>query len=650
MLSALVAVAFVVGAAPTRGQPAPYAVADTTPVATIEDAIRMVRIEDRYGTNGRFAAFSPDGSKFATVVWYGDLERNVNVYDLLVFDVARALAEPRRTPPPVLSVTFEGDTADQAATPIDQLTFLGDERTIAFLGTLDGEPRQVYAVDIETGAVRALTRHPSAVLAYAVDPDGRVRVYAAAAPDAADSARIDRLHGDGVSPYDESLFGNEYPLSVLAAVLTKARQLEIPRFFVPDDLSAEPLRVTRADELQENLPPETLLEAQAWSPDGASVVLSASLLPDVEGDRSAPDDWVEVSVPSLARSPVPVPARWSPVRWDAGTGDLILRRGDSIAAMRRRDGVWTPPRTVGGGFNPERQVVTNGRIAIGVVDSLTVPPELAALDLATGETTILTDLNPELRDRRYGEVEQLRFSTRLDPVSTGWLIRPVGYEPGRRYPLVVLLANEPERPGDRSYLIDGRHNLSGHAAQPLAAEGFVVLYIGGPPSGDVAEHVRVNVEEAVRALGRRGLVDTLRVGVSGWSRSAWYTDHLLIHSTLPFAAATQIDGGTVDYGARLRPYTDEELSRIRAPLLLEHHGLLQFAYAGAMADRLRTMGKAVDVLYFESAPHSTKQPRHRWRSLTTHLDWWRFWLQDREDPDPAKAAQYRRWRALRESR
>jgi dipeptidyl aminopeptidase/acylaminoacyl peptidase len=65
-----------------------------------------------------------------------------------------------------------------------------------------------------------------------------------------------------------------------------------------------------------------------------------------------------------------------------------------------------------------------------------------------------------------------------------------------------------------------------------------------------------------------------------------------------------------------------------------------------MADRLRAMGKPIDVLYFPTAPHSTKQPRHRWRSLTMHVDWWRFWLQGYEDPDPTKAAQYRRWRSF----
>lgn len=548
-----------------------------TPI-TVEDAIRMVRIQDRYGTDRRFIAFSPDGSRFAVVVWRGDLERNMNLYSLLVFDVEDALARPRTNPAPVLTIPFPGDSLDQAATPIVQLSFLADNRTVTFLGTLEGEPRQVYAVDAMNGEVRALTRHPGAVHGYAVDEDGTVLFYAAAVSDAADSARIERLRTDGASPYDAEAFPEVRPLTVAATVfLTRLRGGGALRYFEPAERpGGEPKLIA----------------------DPRAVRLRA---PSVR-EHAVPDDW-------------------SPVH---------------------------------AGFNSRRPVVSNGRMVVGVTDSPTMPPELAAHDLVTGETIVLTDLNPELRGRRYGAVEQIRFSTRFDSVSTGWLVRPVDYAPGRRYPLVVLLANERERPDDRSYLIDGRHNLSGHAAQPLAAHGFMVLFIGEPPSGRPGtlteiEVNRTNIEEAIRSLARKGYVDTLRVGVSGWSRSAWYTDQLLMRSDFPFAAASQIDGGGVAYDAGDRPYTDDELARIRTPLLMQAHGFIayQFVFQGAMADRLRAMRKPVDILYFPTASHSTTRPRHRWQSLTTHVDWWRFWLQDYEDPDPEKQARYERWRGLR---
>jgi hypothetical protein len=46
--------------------------------------------------------------------------------------------------------------------------------------------------------------------------------------------------------------------------------------------------------------------------------------------------------------------------------------------------------------------------------------------------------------------------------------------------------------------------------------------------------------------------------------------------------------------------------------------------------------------------HLKWQPAHRLAIYNRNLDWFRFWLQDIEDPDPAKAAQYAHWRVLRQ--
>jgi|GEM_PF-1176680 len=727
-----------------------------TPI-TIQDAINMVRIESNYGYDDKFLVFSPDGSKFATVVWHGDLERNVNVYSLLVFDTEEALANPRQRPRPIISIPFEGDESDQAASAITQLAILGDNRTVTFVGRLPGKVPQVYAVDIETGRLRALTDHPTPVKAYAVSDDGVLRLYAAAAPDPVDTARVNRILRDGISPYDRTVLPSAQHLLIVSYMMLQSGPDEVRQYFAPatrrggeprlifdssrsrrtkpsvweaasDTSTAAVPRLSIASErLLGNISEfsvdptgryallwpyilaehsiDTLVHAawndgnlfsrslaayyglidletgaieplldqlyvpylaaergQFWAPDGRSVLIR-SLLPldaptaaENEARAALPPAWLEVKVPSREYLQVPIPQGWSVIRWDAGTDELILRKADSLAVLQRVDGTWGTPRPIGvvAGFNRRHPAVTNGRVVIGIKDSLTVAPELAAYDLATGQHTILTDLNPRLRDRKYGEVELITFPTRYDSAAHGWLIKPVDYAPGRRYPLVVLHKDEIERPWDTSYLIDGAFNLSGHEIQPLAAAGMMVLFIGEPPSlrpyiESQEEGVRVmeNTEAAIRWLARQGYVDTLRVGISGWSRAAYYTDYTVIHSRFPYAAATQIDGGTAEYNDRIRPFTDAELGRIRTPMLLEPHGLSLIS-AGAMANRLKAMGKPVDILYFKTAPHSTKQPRHRVSSLGTHLDWWRFWLQDYEDPAPEKRTQYMRWRELRE--
>ena len=45
--------------------------------------------------------------------------------------------------------------------------------------------------------------------------------------------------------------------------------------------------------------------------------------------------------------------------------------------------------------------------------------------------------------------------------------------------------------------------------------------------------------------------------------------------------------------------------------------------------------------------HVLTNPVERMASQGLSVDWFRFWLQGYEDPDPAKAEQYKRWGELK---
>jgi hypothetical protein len=45
--------------------------------------------------------------------------------------------------------------------------------------------------------------------------------------------------------------------------------------------------------------------------------------------------------------------------------------------------------------------------------------------------------------------------------------------------------------------------------------------------------------------------------------------------------------------------------------------------------------------------HVITNPVERLASQGISVDWFRFWLQGYENPDPAKADQYKRWRELK---
>lgn len=54
------------------------------------------------------------------------------------------------------------------------------------------------------------------------------------------------------------------------------------------------------------------------------------------------------------------------------------------------------------------------------------------------------------------------------------------------------------------------------------------------------------------------------------------------------------------------------------------------------------------MIYYPRAEHNITMPWERLTSQGGAFDWFRFWLLGEEDPNPAKADQYERWREMRE--
>lgn len=90
------------------------------------------------------------------------------------------------------------------------------------------------------------------------------------------------------------------------------------------------------------------------------------------------------------------------------------------------------------------------------------------------------------------------------------------------------------------------------------------------------------------------------------------------------------------------------LDKITTPLLVVGEGPVSLVgmwqpYAG-----LHYLHKPVDLLMLNTDEHVLTNPAERMASEGGSVDWFRFWLKDEEDPDPAKIEEYARWRKLRE--
>src|SRR5439155_20998919 len=114
---------------------------------------------------------SPDGRLHAVVVKRGDVERNTNVYSLLVFKSEALFAGPK----PDTLLTLASSSNRPA---IGHVRWLAGSRSLVFLGEHPGELPQVYTLDLGTRQLTPRTSHATEISSYDTAPSGNSAVYA----------------------------------------------------------------------------------------------------------------------------------------------------------------------------------------------------------------------------------------------------------------------------------------------------------------------------------------------------------------------------------------------------------------------------------------------------------------------------------------
>jgi dipeptidyl aminopeptidase/acylaminoacyl peptidase len=183
-------------------------------------------------------------------------------------------------------------------------------------------------------------------------------------------------------------------------------------------------------------------------------------------------------------------------------------------------------------------------------------------------------------------------------------------------------------------------------------------------------------ESAIDNLDRKGLIDRNRVGITGFSVTFWYVTYTLTHSKHHFAAAALADGidfsyfqymlagrwvlsrndfeginGAPPFGNGLHTWLERSpaflMDKIETPLRIQTLNPQSLLSDWHWYTGLSRLGKPVEMIYIPDGTHILEKPWERMTSQQGNVDWYCFWLKGEEDPDPAKAEQYKRWRELR---
>lgn len=329
---------------------------------------------------------------------------------------------------------------------------------------------------------------------------------------------------------------------------------------------------------------------------------------------------------------------------------------------------------LGGGRDPASPCMLTEIHAYCVAAGAVSPPRIERIDLDDGVRSVLFDPNTQMRDLGGIRVEQLIWADTAGRTFTGKLLLPENAPPDP-IPLFITYYSCP------GFLRGGTGDEWPLA--PMAHAGIAALCINAARDGDPDDPVdryRValsGVRSVIELLAARGTIDRERVGMGGLSFGAEVTMWATMNSDL--LAAASIASGQIEPGyywlngvrgrdnhSLLRQYwglgaPDETPERwlqvspalntgsIQAPLLMQLPEQ-EAATVRELHARLSNSATPVELYVFPHESHVKTQPRHVYAANRRNFDWFRFWLQDYIDPDPAKAAQYRRWRTLAERR
>jgi dipeptidyl aminopeptidase/acylaminoacyl peptidase len=171
------------------------------------------------------------------------------------------------------------------------------------------------------------------------------------------------------------------------------------------------------------------------------------------------------------------------------------------------------------------------------------PGDLYRLSLFEGTEQRLTAVNQWLCDVELSKPEPLEFKAKDGWRIHGWILKPVGFQEGEKYPLVLEVHGGPHAMYANTFF---------HELQLLAAQGFVVLYTNPRGSngygqafveacrGDYGGRDYTDLMSAMDyALAHYDFIDPKRLGVTGGSYGGFMTNWIVGHTDRFKAAVTQ---------------------------------------------------------------------------------------------------------------
>ena len=297
---------------------------------------------------------------------------------------------------------------------------------------------------------------------------------------------------------------------------------------------------------------------------------------------------------------------------------------------------------------------------------------------------LVSDPNAWVREQvALGEEEEISWRSKDGKIVGGVLVKPVGYQPGKRYPLLVAIHGGPAA-------ADLLQFNGGYGAQTYAGQGWVILkpnYRGSTNYGEAHRNGIVgnyfppgfdDIMTGVDTLIALGIVDSSRMGAMGWSAGGHWSNWILTHTDrfkaissgagtsnwISMYAQSDVQRNRQYYLGNKLPYEDFDAYWNQSPLkyirnaktptmihVVEGDPRVPSPQSVELHMALKRLGVPTELYMYPGNSHGIPDPRNRYLKSVAENMWmdyyvlgsgkkfaWRDVLKSVEDDRPAAAA------------
>jgi dipeptidyl aminopeptidase/acylaminoacyl peptidase len=624
---------------------------------TIDQLISLKRVgSPAISPNGQWVAYTVretnwDDNSYHTEIWLADVKTG---------DVRQ-----------LTSNTKKSSTSPAWAPDSSKLAFATDR----------DEKRQIYLIDPRGGEARKLTSAEEGVGGFAWAPDGKSIAYTSTEPKTDADKDREKKFGE----FD--VFGENYRMShlwVFEIGAQKSRRLTSGAFTVgsfdwsPDSTqiafdhrinpantsgpTADISVVTVADGRVRKLVDQAGSDANpTWSPDGMRIAFSSAM--------SRPFSFLNNTLAVIPASGGSIVSLTD--AFDENTGIVDWNRGGLFFSASQRTASYLfsidPATKAIKKYTPSEQWIGSGF-------SLTPDGQWAAFTAADGSTLgeiyvapvatalkprKLTDMTAQVAGWTKSTLEVISWKSQDGAAIEGVLHKPAGFQPGRKYPLLVVIHGGPTATSRPTA-------FSSTGIYPIdiwTAKGALVLepnYRGSAGYGEAFRSLNVrnlgvgdawDVLSGIDHLITQGIADPDRVGAMGWSQGGYISAYLTTHDSARFKAVsvgagisnwmtyyvnTDITQFTRHY-LKATPWDDPEIyaktspmtyiKQAKAPTLIQHGSndlRVPTPNAFELYRGLQDVGvpsKLIIYKGFEGIGHGPSKPKSSRALMQHNLEW-----------------------------